>query len=697
MIVHLLLVIYLRVRRDYLKKIKYLIFFVLVIISTIIIGDSFQDYVNTFENQLTYVTMNPSDPIDDEEVLNDLITSANRNNVGLILTEGKNESNFSNKTDIYFTNGLKNYINQDLLIEEKEYESIFFGSHIVNFHDFSDIYKISEKDTFYLVGSDEDNYNFKMELIEKYGGSHPRKGSENLSVKTSIIFLWIIISLITLFMTYYDMLMQKKENFIKISLGEKTSTIILKNILFDTGVFIFIFGISNYFLSFYTNSFFQISVSILALLILIILNSLIYFNLYRLNYKEMMHRKNGSIKLLSVNYGIKILTTALTMIILSANIVVIFEAYSFYTQKDFFENYSDYNYVTFFTRPKQNQTNINELQLDSDKRDLRDSKLSIKLYKENFNKANATTQLSFGITDHLEKNKIWNMIYMNKNTKDYLVDNVKELDKDIFNEEKIYFILPKELYNDPDSQSYKDQILTWTNWSLDYNNNYNFQHEFLKYDSNINLISTTPITEVTATKSTYIQNPIIIYNNINEELHNFEVTKPNTWNTFNQDIMYRMTPEEILNFAKENDFDVNKDSLTIINVYDDYINQWNTLKKSMTLSIGLSLLFLLLEFIIIFIILKLEFSVNATELLIKKVLGHGMFSRNKSIFTITVITTILSVIVSSIVSLILGFLYITYIILIALVILTIESIFIYYFVKKLEKVNIQKILKGGNL
>lgn len=108
-------------------------------------------------------------------------------------------------------------------------------------------------------------------------------------------------------------------------------------------------------------------------------------------------------------------------------------------------------------------------------------------------------------------------------------------------------------------------------------------------------------------------------------------------------------------------------------------------------------MFLFLEFIIINSIIKLEYKVNAIELSLKKIMGYNTFQKNKKIMLMSILTTFLSIGISIVISIILKTNELYCLALGGIVVLSIELTTIIYYVNKIEKYNIQRILKGENL
>ena len=108
-------------------------------------------------------------------------------------------------------------------------------------------------------------------------------------------------------------------------------------------------------------------------------------------------------------------------------------------------------------------------------------------------------------------------------------------------------------------------------------------------------------------------------------------------------------------------------------------------------------LLFIIELGIIATIVRLEYSVNAIELAVKKVMGYSVWKRHKAIL----LNIILSAIIAVVLLLCMGILFELeepyLIVLSGVCLMMVELVMTFIFIRKFEKVNIVKILKGGAL
>lgn len=656
-----------------MKAVKYIISFIILFVGMLIIGESQIFHLDNFYTEFDNTTMYLQPNTTEEEMVTDILNAANRNEVDVFTFKRSPRSSFLTEYDIYGTSGVKKYITENLNIKERKYTSLFLGNINFAFHDFKNITGIESFKDYYVIGSKEKVHQFKIELIDKYAGNHPQVGFVSNESKKNTVAIWLLITSIILLLSFYDMSLQKKENLIRVSMGERISRIIWNNILLDSLMFLILFVAILYILSNFTNVYFMFGISLLSFFLLLLANSLLYFNMYFYDLKKVFSNSIGSKKMLSLNYSLKIVTTITTIFIISSNLALIFESYNLYKQKSFFKEHSDYYYTRLEYNPLLSKSDaMPETITESEK-------VQSTFYKKFFKEFDATLLASTG--DLLNGKGI----LANKNTFDYLSKEIKEL-KEIPLNKDIYFLLPKNFPDDTILDTELNEIVKFYQ-----GDNFNYDYGVIFYENNVDIIS---IDENHIYGSKFVENPIIIYNNIAAE----ELEKRNDVTqkvNFVHEIMYKITNEKFNKFVE--DRDLTNQIVTKTNVFENYNNKWIAAKRILYINFIFSILILLLEFMIISSILKMEYEVNAIELSIKKVLGHSMLEKNKKIILMTVVTTLLSIISAIVVALIINFEEIYYLTIGGSIILVLEVSIIWFYIHKIENSKIQKILKGGNI
>ncbi len=657
-----------------MRSIKYIISFCVMFIGILVIGESHTFYLDNFYNQYDNTTLYLQDNTTSKEMITDIINSAINNKVEVFTFKRSQSAVKSIEYDIYGTIGAENYINKASNIFEGKYRSLFLGDINFKFNDIRSISEINNLHDYYVIGNREQVKQFKMDLIDKYAGNHPKQGFPDKESRNNTIAIWFLIISVILLLSFYDVISQKKESIIKISFGERISKLILKNIFLDFLVFILFFILILIMLLKYTYVCFNLKISLISFFILIFINSLLYLNLYFFNIKESFSNNQGYKNLLSLNYSFKIITTILTIFIISSNIAFIIQSYSLYKQKSFFEDYSDYYYIKLSYKPVENINAFEE-----------SAKVQGAFYEEFCEEFNAMSVKD--ITNFSEMQSI----FANKNAFKYLSSKIHEINNIDLNKD-FYFIIPESMKDNDDV--IEDLKLYVESYEGD---NFSYNYDVIYYNDNINIVG---INEDTLYGSELLKNPSIIYNNMIENQMKAEDDDLfSNRSDYLYDTMYKLSSkndsDKVNKFIEEHNL---KDQIVNkVNILDKYKDSWIIAKRILYINLIFSTLVLLLELIIINSIIRLEYKINAIELSIKKVIGYSILEKNKKIIIMVVITTILSTLISVIVSLIMKFEYAYYLAFGGVIILILELFVIMFYINKVETSEILKILKGGNL
>ena len=648
-------------------------------IGILIVGESHIFYLDNFytkyDNTTLYLQINTTN----EEMIKDIIDSSICNEVE-VFTYRKSQLGISNtEYNIYGTSGVEKYINENSNIFEGKYTSLFLGNINFKFNDIRNVSEINNLHNYYVIGNKKQIHQFKMDLINKYAGNHPKAGYLDKESRNNIIAIWLLIISIILLLSFYDVISQKKENVIKASLGERISNMVWRNILLDSLVLIGSFIVILSILSRYTYVFFYFNISIISFIVLLCVNALLYFNLSFYDIKEVFSNGQSSKKLLSLNYGLKLVTTILTIFIISSNIAFIFQSYNLYSQKKFFEEHSDYYYIKFTYIPSQNSDGSMDNVFEQS------ASAQSTFYREFFDEFKVMAVKD--ISDFLEVKAI----SANKNALDYLSSEIDELNNYNFDKD-FYFILPEKMKDD-------FEILEQLKLEIEINqgDNFTYDYDVIYYNDNIDIIG---INEDNLYGSDLVNNPAIVYNNmLPDKVKGKEENQVARRLDNLSDTMYKLSSDR--DFEKFNKFilehNLKDENIHKTNVLEKYKNMWTVAKRILYINLVFSVLVLLLEFIIINSIIRLEYKINAIELSIKKVIGYSIFEKNKKIIMITLITTLLSILISIIFAIIMKIQEAYYLAFGGIIILILESFVIIFYIHRIENSKILKILKGGNL
>lgn len=636
-----------------MKKIKYIISLILFIIVFGFIGEIYVWHVDSFETSYTNVTMYLQKDTTQEQMIQDIYHAAEKENVEVFTIDQEIENIFSTKRIIYGTDGVAPYLSDISKIEPGNFQSIFLGNVQIEFKSLKEIEDISQTELYQVIGSKDNIIEFKKDLVNQYAGRFPQEGSgsnENLFI---LISIWSISLLFSLLMTLYEVALMKKEVMIQIISGESLKNVINKNIWLDLAVYVIMLTIIPLALNSFTTPTYLIDISIIAIIIFLLLNSIIFLSLYFTDYKKDMGSREASKSVLNLSYLYKIISIVLVIIVMSSCIELIHQGADYYRQKSFFEEKKEYYYIGFGSL----HYDVEDLYNDAYQQFSEKEKVFSLVNLDTFGEVNAEYILG------------------NSAAIEYLQANISDIENFSF-KEKIYFIIPdKWKYN---QKIYDNSMEIWTSY---YKGEYDY--EILPYKENVNIIYMANSGNIS---TGFIKNPIIILNNLPNDNKYWNSTYISNSSLFN------ISDKEWLSFIAKHEFE--NETYYQTNAYDYYMHQWQLFKRNMFIGIVLFIVLIILESIIIRTIISYEYRVRAIELTLKKIFGYKLFERHKKILLTTLISGIVSLFIAAIIFYLIGQTSI-YILLGGLFILFIEMMILLFYINKTDKINIQKILKGG--
>ena len=332
-----------------MKKIKYLIGFILIAVGFLFNGEIFILHLDNFQNSyyrssFAFDTMAQS--ILDSEIIDDFISTGIENQVDFFMVDSKIKSAYHEEIKISGTENAINYI-KSRGISEGKYNSLFMGTVDVQFIEFDKVVDIKDHEYCYYIGDESkvDNIRaFKADLINKYGGGFPKLYGSDRELWMNLVTVWLIIFTLILIIAMYEVVYKKKEVAIRIVLGEDVKTLFMRNILSDTVFFLVASLGSAILFSKISNVYFKVEYYARFFALFILLNLMINATIFLINFKKHLSNNSGFRVFLTLNYGLKTIITVLTIFILSSNLVILSDSYNLYKQRTFFEMNKDYSY-----------------------------------------------------------------------------------------------------------------------------------------------------------------------------------------------------------------------------------------------------------------------------------------------------------------------------------------------------------------
>lgn len=668
------------------KKIKLTVIMILLFFLHIINGELFQRDIKYYPSSASNFQFTSLPTNSDDDVISDLYKCAKENNV-LIYVELPRASNIASyELNIYSSSvdSIRNYFKIHFNIYDRTYKSIFSGNTNVKYYDIKSVPNLYSSPCIYILGDEQNKASFIKSFSLKYNISNINEEFNNLNNRKTTMMILFVIGLVLLLMTLYELSMKRKENVISLSLGESATAIILRNIAVDTCILLAAYFITQVILSPYTQSYHYFSLSVKYYLCILCVNALIYLKIIFYSFRKAFARNTSDVELLTVSYIVKFISTTIVVLIMFPYCIFISKAISYNKQESFFSELKDYKYITFgLNQNIQTSDFEQELNYFSVMNQLYDG-LYIKHFK------NSSPKIIMNITS---ENSSAQAIYYNKYNSEYLIRIVKELSK-IDLSDKIYICVPYGsdllLSNRRDIiESIKNEYLV----CLD--ELYNYDCEVVEYKPQNGFISIQPYLRE---GSKIIKEPIVIFNNIDESIANINGTfKASFLGQFRNVIMYRMDENDFVAYMTEQGIDKNDYRFVVTSVYDTFLEQKALINRELLIVSVISIMLILLQTGIIIFIVKLEYRVKSSEYCIKKLLGYCSFEINHFIYCHTIINYLLVNLMLFIFAKSKIMPNIAIYISIQLISFIIELIVISAFGKKMNKVNMNKILKGGKL
>jgi len=569
---------------------------------------------------------------------------------------------FYSEVDVYADETAKDYIEKHYDVHEGMFSSLLSGKTSVKFFPFSEIPDevLEDGARFSVVGKKENADNFKSDLIGIYGGKLPiYDGFDSKRESYTMLYIvWIITIVVACFFTFYETMLMKKESFIRITLGESLPFLWLKFLSLDLLFVMISFMGCMLFSGLFYSRIFMLNKMLFMFGMLILSDILVSVNLLLYDRNKVLAHLSLSRKLLTINSFVKCFTVVLTVLCVSASLSVIYEYFRYAKQKSFYELYSDYCVLQ----------NIKVKNADSDV----NFELSEKggFYLEYAQKADMTL-LAEGVS--LPSGR--RIVRANTQAVNFYVKNIiPELQDCSFNKD-IYLI-----YYEKEPPTEEEKVTIFSEWE-------DCSTGEIAYHEQAKLVVRTP--DETFTK--WVENPIIVYYHKGlEEMYaddpvSIEVSTP---------IVFYIVAE---NGSVKEYMNAHDIKFSSTNMMDYFEHESIKLKRTAYLSSVFAVMLIILQIMILFSILQLEYTVNAIELSIKKIIGYSMVERFKKQYLLSFVLYMVSLLVTELISKKLQFGNTAFILYGIFFIYFTETLIFTIFAKKYDRSHIQKILKGGAL
>ncbi|WP_313635612.1 DUF1430 domain-containing protein, partial [Exiguobacterium sp.] len=166
-------------------------------------------------------------------------------------------------------------------------------------------------------------------------------------------------------------------------------------------------------------------------------------------------------------------------------------------------------------------------------------------------------------------------------------------------------------------------------------------------------------------------------------------------NVLHADVMYDLDQGAFQDYVAEKQ--MTNELVLQTNAWGKYLGIWEAAKRLMNMNLIFAVLILSLELLVIWTVLRLEYQVNAIELSVQKVMGYSIWQKNRRLIVSTMGITLVSTLAVALTAYILEFSSPGLLLAGGGLLLVAEGVLLIWLIRKIERANVQRILKGGNL
>lgn len=657
-----------------MRKVQIAVVVFLIFIGIMISGEIYIEYISDFED-MPAVSFS-SNNYNCKEMLNALYNGAKEKGllIGGISTQV--DSIYTSRKSIYGDQEFKEYLEDNYYIKEGNQKALFSGKVIIKFDDFKDIPEERMKalvnpTKLYLVGSEEIISDFISEFSEKYPVYKPDFGAASRlrEAKTKLLLVWGLILVMIIIISYYVLQKEKKESVIRITLGESAIGIFLKKAIIEIGIIGGSFEIISLVANILGYSTFDLEVVRIVVYATVLICVLMQGAVLKFDVSRVMSNDVISGEILFMNYFVKLLAVAVTVILVISEFKEINNYIDYKAQGKLFEYYKGY-------------VNVN-LQVKNYE-EVAPSEYMEKLYRENIDKL----QVTYFVDDTDGVSDI-DIICANKNSIEYIKRVIPELSNYNF-KEGVYFIYNKNTTLREDIKREATDMA-----SNLYDEEEEMKPQYLEYKEDV-VLPCICIDEDRDSKNS--KNPVIVLVNLSVK-NDYNIGDGSRYLIFFEKTMWKATEKDIEQALEKISKDRNATAY-IQDVYDSYVERLELLERTAYIKAVLIAALLLIVVIISRIQVQILYSSNEIEIAVKKTLGYSIFERYKKMYIYSGLINIIAIIggiIYSKTNMYKGEGGVLEICLIGAFVMLLDFLIITLFISRNERVSVPKTLKGGCL
>lgn len=649
-----------------MKAIKYTITTLIILFCFLLTGELFQSNLQTFSNQFYYMEIENEDH---SLICSTIISATEKYDQNVFAIDRRDIDAFHSQITIYTNDETRDNLFSDLDISEGTAHSLFSGTTQVIFRPFENVTENSNVKRYYFTGSKDEVSSIRQYINSKTATSYIHKEA-SVGTEKLIYFIWILSFSFILLLTWLDIQFSRKSDFLKISMGRSFGAIIWKNILLDLLFAVAVFIVSYLVLRnlIYIN--FKLDFAVYALVGFLVFNSLLYATIRNSDYKEIIYGANINGKLLANTYLLKAVVMIMLIISLSCNLVQIIqnaENLKPYSKIDKLNGFNTLN-ITLSTNAAADEES--------------DNRLKMQMFIEAYRQDKVLIATSCAAFDEP-------IIVLN----DVAINTVVS-DPEVFNDETADFVvyIPEckaEIVDNDDiefaARTTADNFFGLEDYSFDVAY---YQHADVIY---FDLRNTSEL----KFGFEMVSDPIVVCCNVSKQQLDL-LTHEDTWVDFGD-----RWNNIIFNLSDSSAFDKQVTDCIETISFNSVVEQCNQYKSSLLRTVLINLIIsgflLILSILLVSVIVKMEYLINAKEIAIKKILGYSIVKRNSAVVLLNIFAVLIAIVTGFILSAMYEIFDIPTLCLVSVFVFALDTILILCNMAVAESKNTAHILKGGSL
>lgn len=654
-----------------MKKIKLVILAIMLVLGFALQSEIFHIECWNF-NTGYYLssTISYSDEAERTELISDLYRISKENDVTVFAVNITTVNQIEYEMVVFADADAHDYIYSNHNISKQKYYSVLSGNINVEYCDFLDLAEDDNKyvNTISFIGDKADVINVYKQLKDRYHITYPRLMGAN--EKDMIYLMWGIIALLMVIMTCIEVLYNKKEVVLRVSLGQDVKEIIINSIVIEilTDMIMF-FVIKTMVFQFISGEFMKNTV--IGLFILGIAVSCLCYLFYGVyDTKKVFANVNDSKEILMILYILKALVTMASIGVIVTNLGTVMNDILVSNESGIVAVCQEYSYISIKDEA------LNTYYDEAGERIKNGLEYEKAIFKEYYEKAKPLI-CNVALVDPQTNT---NYVCVNEFGGDLLTQFTDG--EELENADIVCFI-PRHINNENALQYVESCI---GNLIMDADN-LNIKEIIYCDYKYLTCIDTNA-----AYGMKTVINPVVIYSRY-DGLKNIN----NIAETYFNNVLFNLSDEDVIEIEEKYKLRENGYKIVKTSVAENYEYHKNVIRRSIAFFSSICSFTVILQVILVFAINKMEYQMNAMEMALKKVLGYSIWRKNTRALLSSIVFHVLITILLCILGEYTQLFSILLCIFAGTFMLVIEILAIVFNVFYIEKQKISKILKGGCL